>query len=76
MDSLRYWVREMHVDGFRFDLASTPARDTLESLQLPVSLQEALNRQELLDYLLQQGRFADRSAPVRRWSSWTSACRA
>ena len=31
MDSLRYWVTEMHVDGFRFDLASfffPPADDT------------------------------------------------
>ncbi len=27
MDSLRYWVLEMHADGFRFDLASTLARD-------------------------------------------------
>ncbi|TFD25820.1 glycogen debranching protein GlgX [Cryobacterium lyxosi] len=27
MDSLRYWVLEMHVDGFRFDLASALARD-------------------------------------------------
>ncbi len=27
MDSLRYWVVEMHVDGFRFDLAATLARD-------------------------------------------------
>ena len=27
MDSLRYWVLDMHVDGFRFDLASTLARD-------------------------------------------------
>lgn len=27
MDSLRYWVSEMHVDGFRFDLASTLARE-------------------------------------------------
>ncbi|MGI8890997.1 MAG: glycogen debranching protein GlgX [Chthoniobacterales bacterium] len=27
MDSLRYWITEMHVDGFRFDLASTLARD-------------------------------------------------
>jgi len=27
MDSLRYWVEEMHVDGFRFDLATTLARD-------------------------------------------------
>lgn len=26
MDSLRYWVEEMHVDGFRFDLATTLAR--------------------------------------------------
>jgi isoamylase len=27
MDSLRYWIDEMHVDGFRFDLASTLARE-------------------------------------------------
>jgi isoamylase len=27
MDSLRYWVTEMHVDGFRFDLAATLARE-------------------------------------------------
>src|SRR6266446_2713614 len=27
MDSLRYWATEMHVDGFRFDLASTLARE-------------------------------------------------
>ena len=27
LDSLRYWVREMHVDGFRFDLASILTRD-------------------------------------------------
>jgi len=30
MDSLRYWVLEMHVDGFRFDLASTLARELWE----------------------------------------------
>jgi glycogen operon protein len=30
MDSLRYWVLEMHVDGFRFDLASTLARELSE----------------------------------------------
>ena len=28
VDSLRYWVAEMHVDGFRFDLASILARDS------------------------------------------------
>ena len=30
MDSLRYWVLEMHIDGFRFDLASALARDLHE----------------------------------------------
>ncbi len=30
MDSLRYWVTEMHVDGFRFDLASALAREFYE----------------------------------------------
>ena len=28
LDSLRYWVDDMHVDGFRFDLASILARDS------------------------------------------------
>ncbi len=31
MDSLRYWVTEMHVDGFRFDLASALIRDESEA---------------------------------------------
>jgi isoamylase len=30
MDSLRYWIQEMHVDGFRFDLAATLARELFE----------------------------------------------
>jgi glycogen operon protein len=30
MDSLRYWVQEMHVDGFRFDLAAALARELYE----------------------------------------------
>ena len=34
MDSLRYWVTEMHVDGFRFDLAATLARGLHEVGQL------------------------------------------
>jgi glycogen operon protein len=34
MDSLRYWVLEGHVDGFRFDLASTLARELWEVDQL------------------------------------------
>ncbi|HDL90410.1 MAG TPA: glycogen debranching enzyme GlgX, partial [Thermodesulforhabdus norvegica] len=34
MDSLRYWILEMHVDGFRFDLASALARGLYEVDQL------------------------------------------
>jgi isoamylase len=34
MDSLRYWISEMHIDGFRFDLASTLARSLHEVDQL------------------------------------------
>jgi isoamylase len=34
MDSLRYWVTEMHVDGFRFDLASALARELKDVDQL------------------------------------------
>ncbi|HEX3861908.1 MAG TPA: glycogen debranching protein GlgX [Stellaceae bacterium] len=33
MDSLRYWVRDMHVDGFRFDLCTTLAREDGEYSQ-------------------------------------------
>ena len=34
MDSLRYWVNEMHVDGFRFDLAAALARGLYETGKL------------------------------------------
>ncbi len=34
MDSLRYWITEMHVDGFRFDLAATLARGLHEADRL------------------------------------------
>lgn len=34
MDSLRYWVKEMHIDGFRFDLASALARSLYDVDQL------------------------------------------
>jgi len=34
MDSLRYWKREMHIDGFRFDLASVFSRNEDGSLNL------------------------------------------
>ena len=37
MDSLRYWVEEMHVDGFRFDLATTLARERTASTRAAAS---------------------------------------
>ena len=39
MDSLRYWVQEMHVDGFRFDLAATLARELQDVDRLATFLQ-------------------------------------
>jgi glycogen operon protein len=39
MDSLRYWVQEMHIDGFRFDLATALAREVYEVDQLSAFFQ-------------------------------------
>ncbi len=48
LEALRYWVREMHVDGFRFDLASILTRDpTGNPLEKPPLIQ-AINRDPLL----------------------------
>ena len=54
MDSLRYWVLDMHVDGFRFDLAAALARETHDVNRLsafidvihqdPVDLKGEVNR--------------------------------
>jgi pullulanase/glycogen debranching enzyme len=50
MDSLRCWVLEMHVDGFRFDLASALAREFHD-----VALRERQMRNGLVTLLLSQG---------------------
>ncbi len=47
LDSLRYWVREMHVDGFRFDLASALAR-TGHSIDLHGAFLSAVGQDPLL----------------------------
>ncbi|MGE0060128.1 MAG: glycogen debranching protein GlgX, partial [Dehalococcoidia bacterium] len=47
MDSLRYWVEEMHVDGFRFDLASTLAR-TAETYERLAPFLQAVHQDPLL----------------------------
>ena len=53
MDSLRYWVTDMHVDGFRFDLATTLARDaqgynSCSGFLMAVSQDPVLSRVKLI----------------------------
>lgn len=47
MDSLRYWVEEMHVDGFRFDLAVELGR-TLESYSRSAAFFQAIHQDPVL----------------------------
>jgi glycogen operon protein len=48
MDSLRYWVQEMHVDGFRFDLAATLARNSQGAFDRNAALLGALRQDPVL----------------------------
>ncbi len=81
MDSLRYWAGEMHVDGFRFDLASTLARqlhevDQLSSFFTLIHQSSTLRELKLIaepwdvgDGGYQVGKF-----PVR-WAEWNGRYR-
>ncbi|MFN2646623.1 MAG: glycogen debranching protein GlgX [Burkholderiales bacterium] len=48
MDSLRYWVQEMHVDGFRFDLAPVLARNSLHAFDRNGAFLSAIRQDPLL----------------------------
>jgi glycogen operon protein len=48
MDSLRYWVEEMHVDGFRFDLAATLARNAHGEFDRNVAFLAAVRQDPVL----------------------------
>ncbi len=48
MDSLRYWVEVMHVDGFRFDLCSTLGRDGTGSFDRGASFFDAIRQDPVL----------------------------
>ncbi|MDB6150938.1 MAG: glycogen debranching enzyme GlgX [Chthoniobacter sp.] len=81
MDSLRYWVTEMHVDGFRFDLASALAREThhfdLRSGFLDVLLQDPiLSKVKLIaePWDLGEGGYRVGGFPVN-WSEWNGKYR-
>jgi isoamylase len=48
MDSLRHWVEEMHVDGFRFDLAATLAREASGQFDADGSFLDAIRQDPVL----------------------------
>ena len=81
MDSLRYWVLEMHVDGFRFDLASALARelfdvDRLASFFDIVHQDPVLSQVKLIaePWDLGQGGYQVGNFPVL-WTEWNGKYR-
>jgi glycogen operon protein len=81
MDSLRYWVLEMHVDGFRFDLAATLARELYEVDRLSsffdiIHQDPVLNRVKLIaePWDIGEGGYQVGNFPVL-WCEWNGKYR-
>jgi glycogen operon protein len=81
MDSLRYWVSEMHVDGFRFDLAATLARglheaDRLSSFFDVIHQDPVISQVKLIaePWDVGPGGYQVGNFPVR-WSEWNGKYR-
>ncbi|HSB78643.1 MAG TPA: glycogen debranching protein GlgX, partial [Candidatus Methylomirabilis sp.] len=79
MDSLRYWVEMMHVDGFRFDLASVLGREEgmfLRSASFfdAISQDPVLNRVKLIAEPWDLGTYQVGNFPVD-WSEWNGRFR-
>ena len=81
LDSLRYWVAEMHVDGFRFDLATTLARGEHEFSRLAtffdvVHHDPILSRAKLIaePWDIGEGGYQVGNFP-RDWSEWNGKYR-
>lgn len=81
MDSLRYWVTEMHVDGFRFDLAATLAREAHEVDRFGaffdiIQQDPVLSRVKLVaePWDLGEGGYQVGNFPAR-WSEWNAKYR-
>jgi len=79
MDSLRYWVTDMHVDGFRFDLASALIRDELEAGRVSsfldtVAQDPILARVKLIAEPWDIGSYHVGEFPVR-WAEWNGKYR-
>ncbi|MCP1364233.1 glycogen debranching protein GlgX, partial [Halomonas sp. BBD48] len=82
LDSLRYWVVEMHVDGFRFDLASILGRDCdgklLANAPLPAQIAEdpVLRNVKLIAEAWDiAGAYELGTFSERRWSEWNGRYR-
>ena len=80
--ALRYWVVEMHVDGFRFDLASVLGRDECGKLLADAPLLERIAEDPILrDVKLiaeawdAAGAFEVGSFSKRRWAEWNGRYR-
>jgi isoamylase len=80
-DSLRYWVNEMHVDGFRFDLAAALARqfyavDRLSAFFDIIHQDPVLSRVKLVaePWDVGEGGYHVGNFPVR-WAEWNGAYR-
>jgi glycogen operon protein len=81
MDSLRYWIQEMHVDGFRFDLASTLARelyavDKLSSFFDVIAQDPVISQVKLIaePWDLGEGGYQVGNFPVL-WTEWNGKFR-
>jgi glycogen operon protein len=80
MDSLRYWIEAMHVDGFRFDLASVMGREQNGAFQSSgkffdaVSQDPVLNRAILIAEPWDLGTYQVGNFPVD-WSEWNGRFR-
>ncbi|MFD3563355.1 glycogen debranching protein GlgX [Streptomyces sp. NPDC058686] len=81
MDSLRYWVTEMHVDGFRFDLAATLARqfhevDRLSAFFDLIQQDPVIGRVKLIaePWDVGEGGYQVGNFPPR-WSEWNGKYR-
>ncbi|HEX5580512.1 MAG TPA: glycogen debranching protein GlgX [Gemmatimonadaceae bacterium] len=81
MDSLRYWVTEMHVDGFRFDLATVLARELFEVNRLGtffdiIHQDPVLNQVKLIaePWDVGPGGYQVGNFPIR-WAEWNGKYR-
>jgi len=82
LDALRYWVMEMHVDGFRFDLASILGRDVNGKLLANAPLLERIAEDPILrdakiiaEAWDSAGAYEVGSFSERRWAEWNGRYR-